>query len=564
MPEITKPIIFNETGVRMAAALEDISRGGNADAIDATYEAMLDGTNTSKIFAIWWPLSNNGDTRYQRLDRWFTMLARVWGEKRYTLRYYKDTVSSSSEMTPQDDLVGKSAAQLCTENATPVADWADEDPMTWYVRANAKSLADGTMNILAIEGESEFDLHGETAPVYTFCMALWLRTWEEGDYNYKSWATVNHGGYAPYEGDVAPDGSKRVMTWRPTFPGSLDAGGALTSGVGGKPYLWAAATTGLTAARKQTAYEGLWNDADAIWALDMWQLRHFNLENSGVCEGCQSYNYQYHCALGETDVHRILLTTAQAENLQVGSNIEIGEQGSGTSNDRNTSYNYSIARYAKILSIESVTIDGTTYAAVTVDTENAFTTTTTTLVSTMPWDSGNTEHLPGHKDGACHSLLAGQNPMRVQGVEMMSGAYDVGIEPLYNVTAGSDATHWNYNIYACRDSVNLAGSVTANHVLVHTASDIPQGWNYVKAFWQTILAVLFPLRLGGSTSTYYKSGFYGAYSAGVRVPWRYGDLGNDVNAGLAYEYGNVSPSSSGWVGRPRLCGSGKKRGEWAA
>lgn len=514
----------------------------------------IDGFNTTKIFRQWWDLSLvEGETKYSHLERFFAMLAREWEEKKYTLKYYQHTVSSSSVMTPIDDLADKQPAQLCTEATTPVKDWADEDPMTWYVRANALSLADGTMNILAIEGlDDEFDLSGETAPVWTFCMALWKKEWDEGDYSYKSWATQQFPGYEPYAGDVDPTtNKKRFMTWRPTFPGSLTNDGTkLTSGAGKKPYIFAAATAGLTKARAMDAYEGLWNDADAIWVLDMWQLRHFNLENSAICEGCQSYNFTYTSPVAETGVTRVCLPAASANNLQIGSNISIG------TSDR-------VNNVRTILSKEEVTVSDTAYIAVNVDGE-AFDTTTATKICTMPWNSGNTENLPGHKDGACHSLTAGQNPMRVQGVEMMSGAYDIGLDPLYNVTNFANSKG-DYAVYECRNSENLAGSITANYEDTGIIYEqMPQGWNYPKKFVRTSKAVLFPEVLGGSTSTYFKSGFRGTSSAGVRCPWRCGNLDLGALAGLAYEDGSNPPSYSSWYGRPRLSGSGKKRGVWTA
>ena len=46
--------------------------------------------------------------------------------------------------------------------------------------------------------------------------------------------------------------------------------------------------------------------------------------------------------------------------------------------------------------------------------------------------------------------------------------------------------------------------------------------------------------------------FYGTNSAGVRSPWRFCNLNNGGNAGLAGENGNNAPSNSNWNGRPRL------------
>ena len=179
---------------------------GNASAefIDASFGALLDGTNTTKVFWLWWPLSaTGGASKYDRLCRFFAMMAKAGYKLAYTLRFYLDTVSSDYTGTPLDDLAdGRSAAPLVTDTTTDVTDWAEEDLMTWYIRGNALSLADGTMNILALEGEREFDITGETTPVYCFSLALCLKEWEDASYMYNSWRTYPGNGYVPMAGDV--------------------------------------------------------------------------------------------------------------------------------------------------------------------------------------------------------------------------------------------------------------------------------------------------------------------------------------------------------------------------
>ncbi len=49
-----------------------------------------------------------------------------------------------------------------------------------------------------------------------------------------------------------------------------------------------------------------------------------------------------------------------------------------------------------------------------------------------------------------------------------------------------------------------------------------------------------------------RSAFNCTNSAGVRCPWRFGNLNNGSNAGLAYENGNNAPSNANWNGAPRL------------
>lgn len=307
---------------------------GNASAefIDASFGALLDGTNTTKVFWLWWPLSaTGGASKYDRLCRFFAMMAKAGYKLAYTLRFYLDTVSSDYTGTPLDDLAdGRSAAPLVTDTTTDVTDWAEEDLMTWYIRGNALSLADGTLNILALEGEREFDITGETAPVYCFSLALCLKEWEDASYMYNSWRTYPGNGYVPMAGDVAPDGTMRVMTWHPAYCGGLNTKGGMTSGIGKPPMVWVSANAGIPLARKTTTYEGLWNDCDQQFALSAWRLRHWTKSNSGKLEGCTSYNYQYTPAVAEANVKRVVLTTAQAANILPGSGVCLGERVSAT------------------------------------------------------------------------------------------------------------------------------------------------------------------------------------------------------------------------------------------
>ena len=100
--------------------------------------------------------------------------------------------------------------------------------------------------------------------------------------------------------------------------------------------------------------------------------------------------------------------------------------------------------------------------------------------------------------------------------------------------------------------MNLSGSVTQNHVLAKSVEMVPSGWQYVKSFIRTKLGFLFPEKIGGDSSHWMKSAFYGAGSAGVRVPWRFMNLNNGGNGGLAGENGNNTPGNANWNSRPRL------------
>ena len=551
-----------------AKSAEEAKASTPASTLDGMYTAMLDGTNTQKIFKLWWPFAvTQSENKYSCLERFAAMLDTAWGDKTYTVRNIHESVSGDVGGTPLDDLAdGRSAAPLVTDASTGVADWAENDPMTWYVRANAKSLADGTMEVLAVETEAAFDVTGETAPVYCFSTALAVKEWDDGSYLYTSWHMRAGDGYVPMAGDVAPDGTHRLLTWHPAFYGGKNSAGGMTSGAGLLPMPWTSANAALQLARKLTAYDGLWCDCDTQFALMAWRLRHWTLSNSGQLEGCTYYNYQYTLAAAETGVKRVLLTKAQGTNLLVGSCVCLGERGSNTNNDRNQAYNHDVFNIAKILSVETVTVNDTEYAAVNLDLASTIDTTTTMLVSTMPWPNGTTEALPGHSDGCIGNLTNGKYPYRIAGMEMQIGSYCEELDPLWQASLVDD-DHWHYDVYSCRDSEKLAGSITANYQKVGEF-DLPNAnkwsWNFIRALNKMAAEAQIPTKFGGSTSTYVKAAFGSPGGAGVSAPWRFGDLCDGGACGLPCAFGGYGPGTSYWHGVPRLAGSGKKRGEWPA
>ena len=558
----TKRLFTDETGLRIAGALEEIALGGSGSAatLDAAVVAMIDGTNTTQVFKAWYTraaiLSGESPNRWKLLTRFAGLVAEAWDGKVYTLRSALASLSGSTDMTPLDDLAAKqSGGQLAIEtDSEDPDDWTKEDPMTWYIRANALSLADGTMNITAIEGiDAEFDITGEDAPVWTFALSLYIKEWSDSSYDYISFRTTEADGFTADAADVGPDGERRAITWHPTFPGGLNDAGALTSGAGRAPYNFHSANQGIAAARLMDPYEGLWTDCDTRWLLRMWQLRHWNLENSGIAEGCTTYNLDYTPAVAESGVERVLLTTTQAANLIVGSTVMLSASSRGGA---------VTVQAARIESIETVTVDGASYGAVNLEVDSTFNTTTSLHLCTIPYHSGATEALPGHADGCFGgSLTSGNGPLRVAGVEVLEGGYALGLDPLYQVTAGSESGKFNYAVYECKDSEKQAGSITSDYEDTGISfTDMPNAWNYVKKFFRTAKGVLFSELIGGSSTTYLKSAFYGTYSAGVRSPWRFCNLADGGIAGLAGGNGYYTPSNSAWHGRPRLGGAGKKRG----
>ena len=549
---------------------------------DNFYAALLNDTNTTSIFKAWYnAVSKDEGDRFTLLERFFKMCA-LNNNQIHTVRFVSPSVSSESRGTPLDWLADKKAQNLSTDagvvaNAnkwidaegtgrTDGEDWATENRLTWYIRANALSLENGKMNVTAIEGiDSAFDITGETAPVYTFQLSPYFKETDDGTYLTKSWRATPAEGYAPFNDNVDFDGNPRPLTWHASFGGSLATGGKLTSGANKHPANFNSASAGQTAAQKWNANEGCGADANAKWILYEWQHRHFNLENSGICEGCLSYSPSYVVAVAESDVKRVVVTTAQGANFVVGSNVYVGDNADATkAPDRGAANARNISNgFAKILSIESVTIDGAAYTALNLELSATITTTATTWVQSAPWDTGTTEKVSEHNDGSIVSLTNGKYPLRCAGMEVLIGAYFIGLDILYNVTANA-TSGFDYAIKECKNATKYASSITADYNDTGLSYEgLAAGWNWVKKFKITDKPVLFVDTVGGSSSGWLKSAVYGSYSSGVRCPWRFGPLYDGTFGGLAYEILNDSPFSSDWSGVPWLAGAEKKRGEYA-
>ena len=534
--------------------------------INGIYKALVDGGNTTKLFYSFLELPDNKNKqRFEVINDFGQIIAEAWADKTYTLRFYKASVSGDYTGTPLDDLAdGRQAAPLVTDNTT-IEDWTENDPMTWYIRANALSLADGTMNILAFEGENGFDITGETAPVYCFALNLYLKHSTDDSYKYVSWKTVKAEGYESMAEGIAPDSSYRTITWHPAFFGGLNTAGGITSGANKKPVIWTSAQDALPLARKITPYEGLWTDCDQQYVLSQWQLRHWTLENSGVLEGCTRYNYQYTLAVAETDVKRVIVTKEQGKNFIVGSNVCLGERGVNESVDRNQAYNHDIIQIATITSIENVNISEVEYTALNLDIDSPITTTTTMFLSTMPWSSGTTESLYNHSDGSITSVTNGFYPYRVAGIEMLVGTNIEMLDPLWQASIVDD--HWKYEVYSCRDSEKQASSITGDYQKTgefSLTSAAEYTWFYIKDMNELEAEAMIPTEFGGSDSTYYRSALSSTGgSGGLRSPWRGGNLLYWGLAGFVCANGSLSPGTSNWLGGGRLTGAGKKRGESA-
>jgi hypothetical protein len=157
---------------------------------------------------------------------------------------------------------------------------------------------------------------------------------------------------------------------------------------------------------------------------------------------------------------------------------------------------HNIADRVRISSIETVTVESTSYIALNLDIDNAITSTATTYVSAMPAYSGWTDDVIGHKDGSPASNTDAKHPFRIKGVEFLNGQYIVASDTVLSMQAD-----FKHKVYACAKwDTRLTTNIEASYSLIGT---LPAAGS---DFWEgdidldTPTGAWFPSSVGSSDS----------------------------------------------------------------
>lgn len=312
---------------------------------------------------------------------------------------------------------------------------------------------------------------------------------------------------------------------------------------------------------------------DLSWLILMTYVKYASMTLDGILQGCCNYNYQYPAAASETSVKRVLLTTAQAANLAVGSSVLVGTYSGNKDRGNSDMQKITTSAGAKIVSIETVSVSGTDYAAVNLDVTGTFDTvangadkTGTTYLSTFHWSSGSCDGVPGN-DGSPIDCKNGKYPAKLQGIEYMVGGYEVIADTILRLyTSGSGAYVTRPAIVS--KSAQQAASVTSDYKepvnLLFTQPSDSAGWKYISHMYFTDGA-FFPRRYAASSSTGTCDGLYTEKDAvGTREYLAFGILDyGSRHAGLCCLNATAGLGHGIWNCLARLSPNGN-RGEFSA
>lgn len=303
---------------------------------------------------------------------------------------------------------------------------------------------------------------------------------------------------------------------------------------------------------------------DLFYRQLMMIIKYATTHSQSIMAGCTSYSNQNQNLVEETGVMRVVLTKAQAAGYVIGSYVSIGDVGSNTNKDRYYSYMHNKAYSVKVTKIEDVDDSN---AAVYVDAPEAFDTTLTTWITTMPWHSGATDEVAG-SDGSPNSNTNGKDPYKIQGIETCIGAYEVLGNVVMDIVTGSDGNPAR-DVYVCEDASTLSSNIAT--VRANYKKAIAQV-AYTAASWKYIteettdpnLGIMIPTKVGGGSTTGFADGLYtDAGTSGQREWLALGVLYHGAAAGLWVLGANGGWSDATWYIVSGVSPNGT-RGEWQA
>ena len=303
---------------------------------------------------------------------------------------------------------------------------------------------------------------------------------------------------------------------------------------------------------------------DLFYRQLMMIIKYATTHSQSIMAGCTSYSNQNQNLVEETGVMRVVLTKAQAAGYVIGSYVSIGDVGSNTNKDRYFSYIHNKAYSVKVTKIEDVDDSN---AAVYVNAPEAFDTTLTTWITTMPWHSGATDEVAG-SDGSPNSNTNGKDPYKIQGIETCIGAYEVLGNVVMDIVTGPDGNPAR-DVYVCEDASTLSSNIAtvrANYKkaisqVAYTAAN----WKYItEETTDPNLGIMIPTKVGGGSTTGFADGLYTDTGASGQREWlALGYLNLGALAGLWVLF-----ASRGWSGTDWIIVSGVSpngtRGEWQA
>lgn len=563
-------------------AVEEAIDELKADAMGVAAQYVLDHLDgtlaTYRSLMRYWFLANGVNVATsagltELCNKWYELVRPAWdgGVQFPQPEYNSSGVSTGTR-------VGDNAGLYCAPSSDTVHGASDYEGNPLFIPTDVNWTMDASTKepiITAIDGITpNFTRYNPAVYVGVMQMTGWVAQTEESE-TYTIWYSSTQGrheGSKPLSEAVRfSDNTVRPWVVHSKY-GSQTIDGKLTSFSGGLPTSFNIShnTLHTLATATGTGYSGMCYCDQAFLYL-MNAIKYASMTADGtMMQGCVNSNWQYPALVAETGVKRILVTVAQGANIHEGMQVLVGNTKGNLDRGQAAMRSISGADGCKVVAKNTVTIDGTEYAAITVDVANVFDTTAngasvsgTTYISSFGWACGANDNILGF-DGNCLGSTSGNAPSTIQGIEYTNGKYEVIADTILDLY--QDGDDYFYEPKIVKNTSNQATSVTANYVATGLKCKQPasSSWQYIKKLGYAE-GMFFPIEVGASASTYTRDGFYmNAATTGTREALLFGNMRiGSGNGGLSSVNGGNGLSSADWHIASRLSPNGN-RGEFAA
>ena len=484
-----------------------------------------------------------GEYPAAQLELW---LKRIRDGKSYGIEIPKGLSTACTKLGSNAGI----AVPIPGTNAVPSVDpYTQRGPFA-YFEVNGFVDPDGSPHVTAIMGDGRFTRDGSNGDVWIMAPVLFWRWVNLADAVQLWVCDTQLAGFTAQPKAFLPSGTRRPFMLYAKYAMSRPNGTTPRS-ISGQPVLNRVITHNSLLTICQTATTGYngWSYADK-WYLDaMFLLKYATKNFQSIFAGCTSHSQQIAPAVAETGVKRVIVTTAQAANFPIGSEIMLGTNTPQTT-DRNSAQLYDVIASAKITGKEVV---GSNTALLLGDLASSIATSPTQLLSTAPWRTGACDAVVG--DGSPYNPLSGREPVQIQGIgDLLNGAYTlIGDLILSNIGAGLEPC-------LVLDSRSAATSVTAAYRRAgkYLPTDETDSWKY-PLYPECVDGLLFGTTVGASQSTGLCDGNYTNKSSTLETrAWlALGMLNLGGIAGLWFVKGTHQLSDGYWSFASRLSAIGR-------
>lgn len=481
--------------------------------------------------------------------------------KKYTVRFPLWETSQVATGEKLDDNTG-----LIVEASTITEKGRDDYetiPLFRTYDCNVEKI-DGKLKITATKGDVGFD--PKEKDTFVLGMPYYHKAWEQDGYLYYSRSDTPHEGYVLCPEARKTDGMRNFCLYGKYIAGR-NSQGTLGSYYGVNPTRnLPSYNNNVTEAKKRGDEYCFGSSYDYAYIQTTFLLKYANKNWNNVLGGCFTYSFQYLVSIPESNAKRVVLKKAEADKFLIGSCVIVGDSGdAGKAPDRSAAVAYNLCDSAKILDIVEVDAEN---KALVLDIASNITTTATTWVSTIHWESGFSDDILGRDGCLCQTksqISSMLYPSVIQGIELMVGGYEVPGNTFMDIVDGLTR-----DVYVCTDSTKLTTNVTtAKETYVKLAKQMTvernNEWNYgTEIFIDTENGMNIITKAGASgsgTNTGFCDGiFFDAAETGQREFLLLGNLGSWGLGGAFCSYCWLG--SAGWAFLARLSLS-VFRGEFA-